>query len=185
VIYLPVQRFRARFEQKYTAKIAGTTKNSDGVCYVKRPGKISFSYHKPNKNRVVSDGATLKIYEADNQQMFLKSVANTEYPGALAFIMGKGLRHSFTFAFNEAAKWEGGAVIVGTPRVPNPGYEKVLFYIDDELLKKGDAACVRRVLVIDAQGNRNRFDFIHVEQPDSIPDSEFEFEPPPGTNIVK
>jgi outer membrane lipoprotein carrier protein len=184
-VYLPIQRFRARFEQRYIAKIAGTTKNSDGVCYVKRPGKISFSYHKPNKNRVVSDGVTLKIYEAENAQMFVKSVATTEYPGALAFIMGKGLRYSFTFTFNESAKWEGGPVLVGTPRVANPGYEKVLFYIDEALLAKGDPACVRRVLVIDAQGNRNRFDFIHVEQPDEIGESEFTFEAPPGTNIVK
>jgi len=184
-IYLPIERFSARFEQKYTAKIAGTTKNSDGVCYIKRPGKVSFSYHTPNKNRVVSDGVTLKIYEAENQQMFTRSVASTEYPGALAFILGKGLRHSFNFAFNESAKWEGGPVLVGTPRVPNPGYEKVLFYIDEELLKKGDPACVRRVLVIDAQGNRNRFDFLHVEQPQTIPDTEFEFTPPEGTNVLQ
>ncbi len=184
-VYLPIERFRARFEQKYTAKIAGTTKNSDGVCYIRRPGKVSFSYHTPNKNRVVSDGVTLKIYEAENQQMFTRSVASTEYPGALAFILGKGMRHSFKFDFNESAKWEGGPVIVGTPRVPNPGYEKVLFYIDEELLKKGDPACVRRVLVIDAQGNRNRFDFLLVEQPQSIPDSEFEFIAPEGTNILQ
>ena len=185
VIYLPIVTFRARFEQKYTAKIAGTTKNSDGVCYIRRPGKVSFSYHSPNKNRVVSDGVTLKIYEAENQQMFTRSVVSTEYPGALAFILGKGLRHSFNFVFNDSAKWEGGPVLVGTPRVANPGYEKVLFYLDEELMKKGDPACVRRVLVIDAQGNRNRFDFIHVEQPQTIPDGEFEFTPPEGTNIIK
>lgn len=184
-IYLPIQRFSARFEQKYTAKIAGTTKNSEGVCSIKRPGKVSFSYQKPNKNRVVSDGVTLKVYEAENQQMFQRSVASTEYPGALAFILGKGLRHSFVFSFNESAKWEGGPVLVGTPRVPNPGYEKVLFYIDEELLKKGDPACVRRVLVIDAQGNRNRFDFLQVSQPADIPDAEFVFEPPAGTNILQ
>lgn len=184
-IYLPIQRFKARFEQRYTAKIAGTTKNSEGVCFIQRPGKVSFSYQKPNNNRVVSDGVTLKVYEAENQQMFTRPVASTEYPGALAFILGKGLRTSFTFAFNESAKWEGGPVIVGTPRVPNPGYEKVLFYIDEELLRKGDPACVRRVLVLDAQGNRNRFDFIHVEQPATIADSEFVFTPPEGTTILQ
>ncbi|MSP25012.1 MAG: outer membrane lipoprotein carrier protein LolA [Myxococcales bacterium] len=185
VSYGPVDRFRARFEQHYTAKIAGTIKKSSGVVYIKRPSKISFSYREPNKNRVVSDGVTLKIFEHENNQMFLKPVAQTEYPGALAFIMGKGLRHSFRFAFHSGSKWEGGPVLVGTPRTPNAGYEKVLFYIDEELLNKGDPACVRRVLVIDAQGNKNRFDFIHVEVPDSIGDAEFTFEPPPGTTIIK
>jgi outer membrane lipoprotein carrier protein len=184
-VFKPVTRFRARFDQKYTAKMHGTEKKSSGVLYVERPGKLSISYHDPNKNRVVSDGATLKIYEHDNGQMFVKPVKNTEYPGAFSFIMGKGLRSSFTFTFQKESKWEGGPVLIGTPRVPNPGYKKVIFYIDEELLKKGDLGCVRRVLVLDAQSNRNRFDFIHAEEPDTIPVKEFTFEAPPGTEIIE
>jgi len=184
-IFKPIKRFRARFNQKYTAKIHGKSKNSKGVLYVQRPGKLSLSYHEPNKNRAVSDGTTLKVYEDENKQMFLKDVSKTEYPGAFSFILGKGLRSSFTFKFHETSKWEGGPVIVGTPRIPNPGYKTVLFYIDDSLLKKGDLGAVRRVLVVDAQGNRNRFDFIHAEEPSSIPASEFTFTPPKGTEIIK
>jgi outer membrane lipoprotein-sorting protein len=184
-IFKPIGRFRAGFKQRYTAKIAGTTKNSSGTVAVERPGKLSFRYQDPNKNRVVSDGVTLKIYEQDNQQMFVRTVAGTEYPGALAFILGKGLRDNFTFSFNQKTKWEGGPVLVGEPRVPNPGYTKVLFYIDEALLRKGDPGCVRRVLVIDAQGNRNQFDFVAVERPASLPAGEFVFEPPPGTTLVK
>jgi len=184
-IYTAVVRFRARFNQRYTAKVANTTKDSSGVAYVQRPGKLSFTYHEPNKNRVVSDGTTLKIYEHDNKQMFVRNVADTEYPGALAFIMGNGLRHSFSFTFHETSKWEGGPVLDGTPKSANPGYKRVLFYIDEELLKAGDPGCIRRVLVLDAQGNRNRFDFLHVEQPESIPPSEFIFDPPPGTEVMR
>jgi chaperone LolA len=184
-IFKPVTRFRAAFNQKYKAHIHNTTKKSKGVLYVLRPAKLSLSYHDPNKNRAVSDGSTLKVYEHENKQMFLKDVKNTEYPGAFSFIMGKGLRQSFTFTFHKKSKFEGGPVIVGTPRTPNPGYKKVLFYVDAELLKKGDIGCIRRVLVIDAQKNENRFDFINSEQPESIPDSFFEFEPPAGTEIIK
>ena len=184
-IFMPIKHFRARFDQKYTAKVHNTTKTSAGVLWVEKPDKISLSYHEPNKNRAVSDGKILKVYEHENQQMFIKNVKNTEYPGAFAFILGKGLRQSFTFEFHKTSKWEGGSVLVGTPRVPNPGYKKVLFYIDESLLKKGDLGAVRRVLVLDAQGNKNRFDFVHAEEPKSIPDSKFEFEPPKGTEIIK
>lgn len=184
-VYLPIVRFRARFKQRYKAKIAGTTKVSSGVCYVQRPGKISFSYHEPNKNRVVSDGVTLKVYEHENKQMFLRPVANTEYPGALAFIMGKGLRQSYRFSFNKKSKWEGGPVLMGRPRIANPAYKKVFFYIDRELLAKSDPACVRRVLVLDAQRNQNRFDFLHIEQPATVSPTIFSFTAPPGTNIIK
>ena len=184
-VFQPIQLFRARFDQSYTAKIHGTKKKSKGVLYVKKPGKLSLSYHEPNKNRAVSDGTTLKVYEHDNQQMFIRQVKNTEYPGAFSFILGKGLRQSFTFRFHNTSKWEGGPVLIGTPRTANPGYKQVLFYVDKDLLAKGDLGCIRRVLVIDAQGNRNRFDFVHAEEPAAIPDKWFDFEPPPNTEIVK
>lgn len=184
-LFGPLKTFRARFNQKYWVKAHDKSKTNEGILYVLKPGKLSLSYHAPNKNRAVSDGTTLKVYEHENNQMFLKNVKNTEYPGAFAFILGKGLRQSFTFTFHKTSKWEGGPVIVGTPRVPNPGYNKVLFYIDDSLLEKGDLGAVRRVLVVDAQGNRNRFDFVHAEEPEEIGPNEFKFEPPKGTEIIK
>ena len=180
-IYKPLETFRANFKQNYRAKVANVTKESSGVLLVERPNKLSFRYDPPNKNRVVSDGATLLVYEADNQQMVKQPVANTEYPGALAFIMGKGLRHSFTFTFHQKAKFPGGVVIVGKPRVANPAYQTILFYVDSKLLTKGDPAAIRRVLVLDVQGNRNRFDFTSVTRPASIDPGEFRFQPPPGT----
>jgi outer membrane lipoprotein-sorting protein len=184
-IYRPLKNFKARFNQKYRAKIAGKTKESAGVLLVHRPNQLSFRYDPPNANRAVSDGKTLKVYEAENKQLFTQPVAKTEYPGALAFIMGKGLRRSFTFTFHKKAKFKGGIVLVGKPRVANPAYKGVIFYIDKKLLEKGDLRAIRRVLVIDAQGNRNRFDFTDISEPQKIDPGEFKFEPPPGTNVVK
>jgi outer membrane lipoprotein carrier protein len=40
-------------------------------------------------------------------------------------------------------------------------------------------------LVIDAQGNKNRFDFEGVTQPDKIDPAEFTFTPPPGTDLKR
>ncbi len=40
---------------------------------------------------------------------------------------------------------------------------------------------MRRVLIIDAQGNRNRFDFMNIDVNSKIADGEFELTPPPGT----
>ena len=43
----------------------------------------------------------------------------------------------------------------------------------------------QRVLVIDAQSNRNRFDFTETSEPTSIPPSEFHFTPPAGIHVMK
>jgi outer membrane lipoprotein carrier protein len=41
------------------------------------------------------------------------------------------------------------------------------------------------VLILDAQGNRNRFDFNSPLVNTLIPNSEFTFSPPEGTQIVR
>lgn len=182
-IFLGRKTFKARFKQEHTQKATGIVKKSSGIVFVEKPNKISFRYDAPNNNRIVSDGTTLKIYVAEDSQMFLQPIQKTEYPGALSFLMGNGLRPSFTFSIHEKAKFEGGPVLNGKPRAATPYYEYVLFYADKSLLEKKDPGVIRRVLIVDAQGNKNRFDFEDVSQPSSIEPGEFIFNPPAGTNI--
>ncbi|HVK66646.1 MAG TPA: outer membrane lipoprotein carrier protein LolA, partial [Polyangium sp.] len=177
--------FFAKFKQEHTQKVAGTTKKSTGVFYFERPNKISFRYDAPSKNRIVSDGTTLKVYIGDDNQMFVQPVDKTEYPGALAFLMGKGLAPSFTFAFHDKSKFEGGPVLLGKPRQATPHYDSVYFYVDKAFLEKKDPGVIRRVMLVDAQGNRNRFDFEGSTQPATIDPAEFTFTPPPGTNVTQ
>ncbi|WP_437895719.1 LolA family protein [Sorangium sp. So ce124] len=182
-IFVGKKTYSARFKQEHTQKVSGAVKKQSGTLSVQKPDRISFRYDPPNQNRIVSDGVSLKIYVAEDRQMFVTPVQNSEYPGALSFLMGHGLRPSFTFTFNEKAKFEGGPVLVGKPRAPTPHYEFVMFYIDKALLAKKDPGVVRRVLIVDAQGNRNRFDFENASQPASIDPAEFQFTAPPGTDV--
>lgn len=186
-IFQPKKTFSAKFKQEHTQKVSGTVKKSTGVVFVEKPNKISFRYDPPNKNRIVSDGAEIKIYIAEDSTMFIQPVAGHQMPGAMAFIMGNGLLPSFNFTFNEKAKksWPAGPVLNGTPRQATPNYESCFFYVEDALLQKKDPGVIRRVLILDAQGNKNRFDFEESTQPASIDPSEFVFSPPPGTDIKK
>jgi outer membrane lipoprotein carrier protein len=184
-IFLEKKTFSAKFKQEHTQKIAGVTKKSTGVFFFERPNKMSFRYDAPSKNRVVSDGQTLKVYIGEDNQMFVQSVDKTEYPGAFAFLMGKGMGPSFNFGFNDKAKFDGGPVLLGKPKDPTPHYDSVMFYVDKVLLEKKDPGVIRRILLVDAQGNRNRFDLEGATQPDKIDPAEFTFTPPPGTNITQ
>ena len=61
-----------------------------------------------------------------------------------------------------------------SPKSATPAYQKILLYVDAGTYQ------VRRVLMLDAQGNRNRFDFVKPEVNVKPPPGEFEFKPPPG-----
>ena len=81
--------------------------------------------------------------------------------------------------YAHAMGFEGGHVMMGVPKAPTPAYQKVFFYVDAKTFQ------VRRVLLLDAQRNRNRFDFVTPIVNKTVDKAEFNFNPPAGTRIIK
>jgi outer membrane lipoprotein carrier protein len=182
-VYDQSQTFASDFSQKFWVKAYNQEKSSHGHVTFVKPGKMHWTYDDPQStgNRVVSDGATIKVYEASNKQMYEQPMDKSQYPAALSFLTGTGkLGDSFNFDLFPGAQmnFPGGVVLVGTPKTATPAYSKVLFYIDQATSQ------VRRVMIIDGQGNRNRFDFEapHVNQ--AVSPDLFKFTPPAGTSII-
>jgi outer membrane lipoprotein carrier protein len=173
--------FKADFRQKFTAKAYNQAKDSRGQVVFAKPGKMDWRYLDPVGNRVVSDGSIIKVYEATNKQMYEQHVDKSQYPVALAFLTGSGkLSDSFDFQLfpGDSMNFPGGQVLVGTPKNPTPDASKVLFYVDT------GTSQVRRVMIIDGQGNRNRFDFENPRVNEPVTDTQFQFAPPAGTSII-
>ena len=174
--------FSSEFTQEFFVKSHNVKKQSKGKVTFAKPGKMHWEYSEPKDNRVVSDGQVLKVYEAANKQMFEQNVDKSQYPAALSFLVGGGkLADTFTFELYEGAtmNFAGGQVLVGTPKTASPAYQKVLFYVD------GATSQIRRVLIVDGQGNRNRFDFENPKVNEVVPPERFKFVPPPGTSVVR
>lgn len=174
--------FKSEFTQEFYVKSHNLRKQSKGKVVFAKPLKMSWEYSDPKDNRVVSDGAVLKVYEAANKQMFEQNVDKSQYPAALSFLVGGAkLEDVFSFQLFTGASmnFEGGRVLVGTPKTASPAYQKVLFYVDDQ------SSQVRRVLIVDGQGNRNRFDFVNPRVNESVAEDAFKFVPPPGTQVIK
>lgn len=184
-VFQPPKLFKAKFTQTYTLKVQNEKKVSSGTVFVEKPGKISIRYDAPKQDRVVSDGTTLKVYVAEDKVLYESRVQGKEVPGAMSFLMGGGIRPSFSFSFHDKSTFQDGPVLWGKPRETTAQYESVFFYVDKALLAKKDTGLMRRVLVLDAQGNRNQFDFTSVERPASLDAGEFTFTPPAGTEVKK
>jgi outer membrane lipoprotein carrier protein len=173
--------FKSDFEQRYWVKAYNKVKHSRGQVIFKKGGKMSWRYTN-NGNRVVSDGKVVKVYEKENKQMYEQRLKDSQYPAALSFLVGGGkLKSEFKLRTLNAKqlKFEGGYVLEAVPNKPTPAYQKLLLYVDGKTFQ------VRRVLLLDAQGNRNRFTFVNPKVNTRVPDSEFEFIPPKGTQVIK
>jgi outer membrane lipoprotein carrier protein len=174
--------FKSEFQQRFWVRAYNQEKTSHGRVTFVKPGKMDWQYDDPRDNRVVSDGLLIKVYEAGNKQMYEQPVDRSQYPAALAFLTGTGkLADAFDFEVfsGDQMKFQGGYVLVGTPKQPTPSYAKVLFYVDSATSQ------VRRVMIIDGQGNRNRFDFVNPRVNDPVPAKQFQFTPPVGTSIIR
>jgi outer membrane lipoprotein carrier protein len=181
-VYDQSRTFQATFEQQFTVKAYATQKTSSGDVFFEKPGKMLWRYKSPPNNRVVSDGAVIKVYEANNSQMYEQAMGKSQYPAALSFLTGTGnLGQAFDFTLMPGAQlgFPGGYVLVGAPKSPTPAYSKVLFYVDL------GTSQVRRVMIIDGQGNRNRFDFNNPQFNLAVAPGLFQYTPPPGTTIVR
>jgi outer membrane lipoprotein carrier protein len=177
--YNRTSSFSADFTQQYLAHAYNTTKTSNGHVIFVKPGKMDWEYADPKDNRIVSDGTNLRVYEAANKQMYEQTVNQSQYPAALSFLTGQGtLDQNFTFEIKPEMNFDGGFVLIGTPKNPTPAYTKVLFYVDTATSQ------VRRVLILDGQQNRNRFDFSNAQVNATIDPAKFTFNPPAGTTIV-
>jgi outer membrane lipoprotein carrier protein len=180
-VYNATNTFRSEFNQSFLVKAYSMTKTSHGFVTFAKPGKMDWSYDNPPNNRVVSDGTTLRVYEDANKQMYEQPVNTSQYPAALSFLTGQGqLSQSFDFELHagQDMNFPGGYVLVGTPKVPTAAYQKVLFYVDIQTSQ------IRRVLILDAQQNRNKFDFVSPVVNRPVDANQFAFTPPPGTTVI-
>ena len=180
--YDSTRTYQARFKQDYYIQAYNRWKHSNGNVVFQRPGRMSWKYDAPNGNRVVSDGQLLKVYEKDKSQMVEQPLGASQYPAVLSFLVGKGdLREMFNLKRldEKRMKFEGGYVLEGQPKKANAAYTKVIMYIDAE------TAQVRRMLVLDAQRNRNMFTFSSPSVNLTLPANSFSFNPPKGTQIVR
>lgn len=179
----------ASFFQTYVNKLYKRTDRSKGRVVFKKPGMMRWDYAEPNGKVIVSNGKKLLVYEAgeagEKGQLVEQQIGEAQLPQALAFLMGTGkLADSFTFRLLDAKRegYPGGDVLELRPKKPTPHYERILFYVERSPALRG---VVRRLLIIDDSGNRNRFDFTALKFNSGVSAKQFEWQPPAGTRHVQ
>ncbi|MGZ3454788.1 MAG: LolA family protein [Polyangiales bacterium] len=186
--YLSINTYEADFEQQYSMKAFNQVKTSKGHVVFQKPapsagpkdgGKMRWDYVEPKDNLVVSDGTTLWSYVASEKQARKMLVKDSQMPTALAFLTGKGdLSKDFNLALADTQNFKGGYVLKATPKQATNLYNFVMFYVD------GTTFQVVRVLIVDGQDNRNRFDFKSPKVNGQVASSIFTWSPPTGVTVI-
>jgi outer membrane lipoprotein carrier protein len=162
----------ARFRQVLVSHALGSAAEESGRLYLERPGRMRWDYLKPERKVAIVDGEHARLYVAADAQMWEGALEPSEriLPELLAS------KRSLGELFGVSAASAGRLVLA--PRTQAEDYEELTIELDP-----GDSA-VRSVEVLDAAGNRMRYEFSEVRRNRGVPAEIFEFEPPPGTEVV-
>jgi len=186
--YDQTRNLSARFHQTYVYKLYERTDRSKGTVVFQKPGRMRWDYARPNGKVIVSDGERLLVYEPGESgepgQMVIRKITEAQLPQALSFLTGSGrLEESFRFHLLDPKRegFTSGQVLELKPIEPSPHFDRILFYVESDPRLRG---LVRRVLIVDPLGNRNRFDFSELRFNRKVPASLFSYLPPPGTRVL-
>lgn len=181
---------QSSFYQTYYHKLYDRYDRSRGTVVFAKPGKMRWNYARPNGKIIVSDGSKLTIFEpggdGEPAQCFERRMGEHQLPQAFSFLTGSGrLEEDFTFRLLDPERqgYPDGYVLELRPREASPHYDRILFYV---LKRDGrPTGVVRRVLIVDPSGNRNRFDFSNVSWNPDVSARTFRFRAPSGVRCVR
>jgi outer membrane lipoprotein carrier protein len=179
----------ADFVQTYVNKLYDRTDRSTGHVAFKKPGRMRWDYAKPNGKVIVANTGKLLLYEpgdepSDKGQVFEQKLDEADLPQAMSFLLGTGkLVEDFDAKLLDASHegFANGQVLELKAKRPSPHFDRLLFFVETQAQVRG---LVRRIVIIDPSGNRNRFDFSAFKFNTGTPENTFEWRPPSDARRV-
>ncbi len=179
--YDAVRNLRARFIQRTASVALGSTSaatlEAGGEVFFAKPGRMRWSYETPEPSLVVSDGATLWIYDPQAEEAQQFPLGPEFLSGAaIQFLLGDGrLVEEFEISARDCG--EPQVWLLLTPRTDS-SYERL------ELAALRETGEIRSTVVVDILGNRTEVELDDVRTNLDLPAARFQFEPPTGTRVL-
>lgn len=180
--YDELEDYEARFVQTYTRFAMSRTSESSGIIQIKKGGKVRWAYEEPEEKLFVADGQTLWVYEPLEAQVVVDRRFSTKRFGhAVSFLWGEGkLTDSFDIAAPDPTDYDlppDAAVLELRPKTDRT-FRKLVLRVD-----RGSGR-VEESILFETSKNTNRFQFFEPKLNQGLKDSQFEFVPPAGVDVV-
>jgi outer membrane lipoprotein carrier protein len=168
------------FVQTFTSSGLGVPQSESGVFSIRRPDLMRWEYRRPERKLAVSDGTHTWLYMPDEKLAYRGDVREWKRGGAFAILAGGSLVEEFApvdLSIVEATR-KGDLVLRLRPVEIREEYDFLLIQFEPSSLT------INTITAIDAMGNRVTIILSGLEEPRSLPDDEFTFDPPSGTRII-
>lgn len=175
--YESIRDFSADFVQTYRGGVLRTQTRESGTVAIKKPGKMRWTYGRPERKELVSDGRKMYWYVPEDRQVVVSDVPDEASTPAL-FLSGQGdISRDFT-ASHVDTSIPGTVALKLTPRRAESEYEYLVVALDPSTLQ------IRALTTRDHQGGESTLNFSNMRENRGISDKTFAFDAPRGVKVV-
>jgi outer membrane lipoprotein carrier protein len=178
-IYDKAESYTADFFQESELGSLKRVKKANGIAYFKKNGRMYWEYKEPTKQKFVSNGKKVWLYQPDMNQVQVHDYAalnltNTEN----SFLDGVGnLMKDFDVKYN-GVEVDGSYVLELKPKDAAIGFQEAAMHVDKKTFN------IMRTVTTDAYGNHNTLIFKNTKFNVDINDDFFDFKIPDGVHVV-
>ena len=170
-----VRGFDATFEQQLFDERGASVETAKGKVSIARPGRFDWDYQTPYQQRIVSDGKTLWIYDADLAQVTVNPVT----PGATdspARLLGDDFDLDTHFTVTDLPPEQAVSWLALAPKTPRQQFTEIKIGF-----QKGELVVMR---LKDNLGQTTEIRFSAIARNPAVSPARFKFEPPAGVDVI-
>jgi outer membrane lipoprotein carrier protein len=159
-------------------------KTSSGSFAFVRPSVFRFDYSKPFVQNIVADGKNLWLFDADLNQVTVRSQAQAlgSTPATLIASANDLASLGKEFELHAAPSEAGVDWVVAKPKLKDSSLQQVRIGLRQE----AGQVVLAHLDIVDAFGTRSQMRFEQVEvNPAQLTTSQFSFVPPKGADVVR
>ena len=178
--YDHMRTLEARFTETYSG--AGIHRTESGTLLMKKPGRMRWDYDQPRPKLFLTDGHTAWFYVPGEKQVRRTPVKQLDdLRSPLRYLLGKTKLEKeldgLSLAPDQKPLNTGDVVLRGIPKGMGDRIEQTLLEVTPDGL-------LSRIVVEERDGSVTEFRFLQQRKNVEIPDGQFRFTPPPGTEVV-
>jgi outer membrane lipoprotein carrier protein len=178
--YQALKSFQGHFSQLDRQTDGRRMEATGSVSYLK-PGRMRWEYAPPNEQLLVTDGATVWLYDPILDNVTVQPLSGLTQGTPLAFLLGAGnLQQDFACRpFSQPPPADGLDYVELVPRQPIPA----LAYIQlGAQVRSGRIAALR---MVDSQGNLREVRFADLRTDVPLKPQAFSFDVQPGMEVIR
>lgn len=170
-----VKGIEADFSQTLYDEDLNVLEHAKGSVLLQRPGQFRWDYERPYPQSIVSNGKMLWVYDSELSQVTVTNIDDS-VQNSPSILLTSDAPVESNFQVKEFTGLDGTIWIELTPRSRDSTYVRIrIAFWEDEL---------RDMELLDHFGQITQFRFELVKKNESIRDSEFNFFPPEGVDVV-